>query len=270
MLDRIRRKLFLSLKVMSSSTIHASSDGKESEENAQQLKKAELMDILRKGSSAISREDTGMDFGSFLNAPIDSILDESRAREGVRDARMKKDLSTGGEGGMDESDVKAEETEKLLQDAEEEERRLLSGVAQVQSRLFEGQVVHRRQNNQQIAQEWEELQKRARVDRLVVVDGMHVLVDYTGCNEVNYLWLPRRGSKRAFSAHKCCKELSPEAIKSQIRFRGLVYLLQRRWRSSRVQSMSSRYVFFFSAIPCLHPPHDSLMTIPVPTNSLPP
>jgi len=187
MLDRIRRKLFLSLKVMASNTIHTSSDGKESEENAQQLKKAELMDILRKGSSAISREDTGMDVGRFLNAPIDAILEESRAREGVRDARMKKDLATGGECGTDESAVKAEETEKLLQDAEEEERRLLSGVAQVQSRLFEGQVVHRLQNNQQIAQEWEELQKRARVDRLVVVDGMHVLVDHMGCNEVNYL-----------------------------------------------------------------------------------
>lgn len=178
MLDRIRRKLFLSVKVMSSNTTDLSSSGKESE-SAQQFKKAELMDILRKGSSAISREETGMDFGRFLNAPIDSILEESRAREGVRDARMKKEL--------DESAVKVEETEKLLQDAEEEERRLLSGVAQVQSRLFEGQVVHREQNNQQIAQEWKELQKRARTDRLVVVDGIHVLADYMGCDEVSNL-----------------------------------------------------------------------------------
>jgi hypothetical protein len=87
MLDRIRRKLFLSIKVMSSND--PASDGKESE-NAQQLKKAELMDILRKGSSTISGEETGMDFGRFSNAPIDAILEESRAREGVRDARMKK------------------------------------------------------------------------------------------------------------------------------------------------------------------------------------
>lgn len=183
MLDRIRRKLFLSLKVMSSNTTNASSDGKESEENAQQLKQAELLDILRKGSSAISREETGMDFGRFLNAPIDVILEESRAREGARDARMKKDLDT--EGGS-ESTVKAEESGQLLQDAEEEERRLLSGVAQVQSRLFEGQVVNRQQNNQQIAQEWKELQKRARTDRLVIVDGMHVVADYMG-DEVSFL-----------------------------------------------------------------------------------
>ncbi|KAF8554251.1 hypothetical protein OG21DRAFT_1497134 [Imleria badia] len=180
MLDRIRRKLFLSLKVMSSND--PASDGKESEENAQQLKKAELMDILRKGSSAISGEETGMDFGRFSNAPIDAILEESRAREGVRDARMKMELATGGDG-TDDSAIKAEETEKLLQDAEEEERRLLSGVAQVQSRLFEGQVVNRPQNNEQIAQEWKELQKRARNDRLVMVGGIHVVADYMGCDE---------------------------------------------------------------------------------------
>lgn len=185
MLDRIRRKLFLSLKVMSSSTTNPSSDGKDAEENAQKLKKAELMDILRKGSSAISRDETGMDVGRFLNASIDAILDESRAREGVRDARMKKDLTTGGDDGNGESAAKTEQTEKLLQDAEEEERRLLSGVAQVQSRLFEGQVVNRQQSNKQIAQEWKELQKRARTNRLVVVDGIHVTC--MGWDEVRYL-----------------------------------------------------------------------------------
>lgn len=181
MLDRIRRKLFLSLKVMSLNAV----DGKESDENAQQLKRAELMDILRKGSGAISREESGMDFGRFSNAPIDAILEESRTREGARDARMRKDLATRED---EEPAVKSEETGQLLQDAEEEERRLLSGVAQVQSRLFEGQVVHRRQNNQQIAQEWKELQKRARVDRLVMVDGMHVMADYMGYDEVSYIY----------------------------------------------------------------------------------
>lgn len=186
MLDRIRRKLFLSLKVMSSNITDPCSDGKESEDSAQQLKKAELMDILRKGSSAISGEETGMDFGRFLDAPIDIILEESRAREGVRDARMKKELAGGGDGTVD-SAIKTDEAEKLLQDAEEEERRLLSGVAQVQSRLFEGQVVNRRQNNQQIAQEWKDLQKRARTHRLVMVDGLHVVADYMGCDEVSNL-----------------------------------------------------------------------------------
>ncbi|KIJ64208.1 hypothetical protein HYDPIDRAFT_28649 [Hydnomerulius pinastri MD-312] len=177
MLDRIRRKLFLSLKVMSTAAAPSSDNG---EENTQ-LKTAELMDILRKGSSAISSTDAGMDIGRFLNAPIHEILEESREREGARDARMQKDLKAGGTSAVDEANIKAEESEeKLLQDAEEEERRLLSGVAQVQSRLFEGKVISRPQNNQQIAEEWRELQKRARTDRLVVVDGMHVIADHMG------------------------------------------------------------------------------------------
>ncbi|KIJ13016.1 hypothetical protein PAXINDRAFT_163783 [Paxillus involutus ATCC 200175] len=178
MLDRIRRKLFLSLKVMSATPSAApSSGGTQSEENAQ-FKYTELMDILRKGTSAISRTDSGMDFGRFLVAPIHDILEGSREREGARDARIKKDLKADGTDGADGLKIKAEETEKLLQDAEEEERRLLSGVAQVHSRLFEGKVVDRPQNNQQIADEWQELQKRARVDRLVVVDGIHVVAEH--------------------------------------------------------------------------------------------
>ena len=47
-----------------------------------------------------------------------------------------------------------------------EERELLSGVAQVQSRHFEGKVVTQAQNNKEIASEWRELQKRARAHRL--------------------------------------------------------------------------------------------------------
>jgi SWI/SNF-related matrix-associated actin-dependent regulator of chromatin subfamily A member 5 len=186
MLDRIRRKLFLSLKVMSATPSAApSSGGTQSEKNAQ-FKYTELMDILRKGTSAISRTDSGMDFGRFLVAPIHDILEGSREREGARDARIKKDLKADGTDGADGLKIKAEETEKLLQDAEEEERRLLSGVAQVHSRLFEGKVVDRPQNNQQIADEWQELQKRARVDRLVVVDGIHVVAEHLA-SEVSYI-----------------------------------------------------------------------------------
>ncbi|KAG9310832.1 P-loop containing nucleoside triphosphate hydrolase protein [Chiua virens] len=201
MLDRIRRKLFLSLKVMSSNTTH---DGKESDEEAQKLKKTEVMDILRRGSSAISGEETGMNFGRFLNAPIDAILEESRAREGTRNARMRKDLSNGGNG-SDKSAVKQED-EKLLRDIEEEESRLLSGVVQVQSRLFEGQVVSRPQSNQQIAQEWKEVQKRARTDRLVMVDGMHMVADYVACDEPTNenKNTPKKRSKAKYDSEDWC------------------------------------------------------------------
>lgn len=172
MLDRIRRKMFLSLKVMSSSTSSSSPN-----EDNTQLKTTELLDILRKGSSALSRSDVGMDLGTFLKAPIQEILDDSREREGVRDAKLKKET-------VSSHNTTEEIDEKTLLDAEEEERKLLSGIAQVQSRLFEGKVIKRNQNNHQIAQEWHELQKRARIDRTVVVDGITVIADHMGQSAV--------------------------------------------------------------------------------------
>ncbi|KAF9219876.1 hypothetical protein BS17DRAFT_371007 [Gyrodon lividus] len=201
MLDRIRRKLLLSLKVMANTPrpttdATSSSSDTQSEENTQ-LKYTELMDILRKGSSAISRTDNGMEFGWFLNAPIHEILEESREREGARDARIKKDLKTEGTSGADEPNVKVEDTEKILHDAEEEERRLLNGVAQVQSRLFEGKVIDRPQNNQQIAEEWRKLQKRAGADRLVVIDGIHVVAEHMGCNQPTEVNGPPKKRPRA-------------------------------------------------------------------------
>jgi SWI/SNF-related matrix-associated actin-dependent regulator of chromatin subfamily A member 5 len=156
MLDRLRRKLFLSVKVMGSEDHTA-------DEKAD-LGVKELLDILRKGSSALSFQ--GMDLSTFLKANIEDILERSRSMDSVRDAKAKKDANVGGE------------DEDLLKDAEEEERRLLSGVAQVHCRVFEGKVVQGRKGNAQIASEWRELQKRARVDRTVVVNGITVISDH--------------------------------------------------------------------------------------------
>lgn len=134
------------------------------------LGRSEVMDILRKGSSALSRSDDGMDLSRFLNAPISEILNQSRSKEDIREAKLKNELKS-------ETNMDVEIDENLLVDAEAEERALLSGVAQVHSRLFEGKVVKVR-NNKQIADEWKELQKRARVNRLVVVDGIEVIADH--------------------------------------------------------------------------------------------
>ncbi|KAH7927010.1 hypothetical protein BV22DRAFT_1007877 [Leucogyrophana mollusca] len=187
MLDRIRRKLFLSLKVMGSGET-SSDDSKEA-----QLGTSELMDILRKGSSALSRSEDGMNLARFLDANIEEIIGDSREKEDVRDAKIKQEL------GNDTNDEPVDD--KLLLDAEEEERKLLSGIAQVQSRLFEGKVVARSQNNRQIADEWQELQKRARVDRTVVVDGITVIAAHMGQSmPVDEAATPKK--KRAKSKHE--------------------------------------------------------------------
>ncbi|EIN05640.1 hypothetical protein PUNSTDRAFT_145612 [Punctularia strigosozonata HHB-11173 SS5] len=156
MLDRIRRKLFLSVKVMGS-------DNPSNTDASSTLRSSELMDILRKGSSALST-DGGMSLGEFLSAPLSSVLDASRAAEGTRDAKMKHELAPNAE----QVDAKA------LADAEEEERELLSGVAQVQSRIFEGKLIERgKKKNHQIANEWQALQEKAKGKR-VIMDGIEI------------------------------------------------------------------------------------------------
>lgn len=143
--------------------------------NETQLGRSDVMDILRKGSSALSGITDGMDLGKFLEADIGEILDFSREKEDVRDAKMKKELKD--EGAINSTEV-VEVDEKLLVDVEAEEQALLSGVAQVHSRLFEGKLVTQAKNNKQIASEWQDLQKRARVDRLVMVNGIAVIADH--------------------------------------------------------------------------------------------
>lgn len=161
MLDRIRRKLFLSIKLTNS--------GQGADSESASMGMTELMDILRKGSGALSETALGMDFGRFLEAPFKEILELSKDLERARDAKMQSEI--------DPTKVTESQME-LAGNAAEEERILLSGVAQVQSRLFEGKIVHSKfSKNREIADEWRNLQKRARVDRTVSIGGMNFIVD---------------------------------------------------------------------------------------------
>lgn len=144
------------------------------------LASTELIDILRMGSSTALGEDAKdlMTLERFLGASINEILDVSRGREKARDERIKVEAegTVDVEGGIDS---------KLLEDAEEEERRLLQGVAQVQYRLFDGKIVNRETekkdktsiNNKDVAVKREEMGgKRVRVDRTVTVRGLTYIV----------------------------------------------------------------------------------------------
>ncbi|KIM59502.1 hypothetical protein SCLCIDRAFT_1217627 [Scleroderma citrinum Foug A] len=199
MLDRLRRKLFLSLKVMSSSS------STQDEESAQ-LKTAELMDILRKGSSAIA--EGGMDLGRFLVAPIDEILHESRQRENARNVQIKRvSNSIAADSSADTANSESGCKQDISSNDAEEERQLLSGVAQVQSRLFEGRVIQRTQNNRDIADEWQDLQKRARADRLVEVDGIMVVAAQIADGAVSTTTsssLPQKRSRPKFESEDWC------------------------------------------------------------------
>jgi SWI/SNF-related matrix-associated actin-dependent regulator of chromatin subfamily A member 5 len=167
MLDRIRRKLFLSLKVIGSTEVSHSEDSS--------LGAGELMDILRRGSSALSTDDGKMTLSKFLKAPIEEILEDSRKMDKVKETKIKSELPAN-----EVNKIKTEQglDQQALRDVEEEEMRLLKGIALVQSRLFEGKVVQKGSGNKDIARAWEDVQKRARVDRLVMVDGIQVVADH--------------------------------------------------------------------------------------------
>ena len=168
MLDRIRRKLFLSLKVIGSAEVSSSEDSS--------LGTSELLDILRRGSSALSTEGDEMTLAKFLKAPIEDILEDSCKMDRVKEIKVKSGLPAD-----QVNKIKAEGAgldRTTLQDVEEEEMRLLNGIALVQSRLFEGKVVQRGSGNKDIARAWQDVQARAKVDRLVVVDGIQVVAEH--------------------------------------------------------------------------------------------
>ncbi|KAG6887949.1 hypothetical protein C0995_011389 [Termitomyces sp. Mi166 len=187
MLDRIRRKLFLSYKIMGS-------DNPTSSESTS-LGSSELMDILRRGSSALSHSDSGMNLSRFLEASIADVLEHSRSLEKKRDVKIKSDLK------VDKVDVG---DEQLLLAAEEEERRLLSGVAQVQSRLFEGKVVGKSQTNADIAAEWRNLGKRAREDRTIKIGGMTFIASSITEAIVPPAPKPVKKAKKKFESEEWC------------------------------------------------------------------
>ncbi len=212
MLDRIRRKLFLSVKIMGSNN---------SSENTS-LGSSELLDILRKGSSALMRSDDSMDLSQFLDASLDDILQDSKKVEEMRDVIFKRDVK--------KEECTSDDT-KLLEDAEEEERRLLKGVAQVQSRFFEGRMIQR-QTNTEIANEWQDLQKRARTGRTVNIGGMAFIVSESPAPEVVSFILKVLCELGCLSASWPGSGKTHEKREDQIRIRRVVQLLS-RWGRTR-------------------------------------
>ncbi|KZO91804.1 hypothetical protein CALVIDRAFT_335743 [Calocera viscosa TUFC12733] len=119
MLDRICRKLWLSLRIMNN-------PGCSSEDDAASMKLDELLSILRNGSSILGAKNSAMDFDNFVSAPIDEILRWSRRKQDLREAQIREDIDDEAMAAMFKADAK------------KEKERLLSGVANVESRLVEG------------------------------------------------------------------------------------------------------------------------------------
>jgi len=125
---------------------------------ASALKTNELLQILKRGTSALARwegNSSDKNLSAFLFSSLEEILARSKRTEDLREFKIKQEA-----GGHDEN---------LAVDIEEEGKKILTGIAQVQTRLFEGR--HHQRSEQAFAVQWEEMQKKAMEDLPIMVSS---------------------------------------------------------------------------------------------------
>lgn len=166
MMGRIRKKLYLSAKVTESMRdIHTSTSSKATAANAEDvlpnLTTSQLMSLVRSGSRAIAREE--IDPAEMLKWDWDTMIGKCRDYS----AKLKS-----------EEDAGATD--------EEEEKKWLSEMEKVETRVFEGKNHVRdikRNSNHDISAEWTRESRRLGMERVVMVDGHPVLKETIGNNE---------------------------------------------------------------------------------------
>ncbi|GAA5963892.1 hypothetical protein JCM21900_003969 [Sporobolomyces salmonicolor] len=184
MLTRLRKKLYLSAKVMgqmknlnerpADELVDPSNETAQTEDEAPKMTRGELAGILRGGAGALAKwtsiDGTGDDvFEAFRAATFSELCARGKQRDETKEAGIKIEL------GMGEA-VSEEERRRLEEEEEEAERLLLQGREVVQSRKFEGTLY--KASNAEIRREWQESQakqNRALSSRTVMVDGHAVL-----------------------------------------------------------------------------------------------
>ncbi|GAA5924215.1 hypothetical protein JCM10213_004524 [Rhodosporidiobolus nylandii] len=185
MLSRIRKKLYLSAKIMDSMR-NATEGGTDAtneldqtaDEEAPKMSRGELAAILRGGTGALAArwetEGGGSTdaFTAFRAATFSDICERGRKRDENKDVAIKLDLG---------EEVSEEELERRRKEEEEAERLLLEGREAVQSRKFGGKLYTA--SNADIRKEWEEtvaLEAREKTTRTVMVGGHAVLKETIG------------------------------------------------------------------------------------------
>ncbi|KAI9329957.1 P-loop containing nucleoside triphosphate hydrolase protein [Obelidium mucronatum] len=154
MLTRLQKKLFLSLKV--------TAGGRQNEDDAMPtLSKDDLLTIFRYGTKTIANDGED-DPDAFLNKTAEEILQASQDH--------------------------AKQLLELVSDNVEAPTEFeLKGFETVKSRFFEGKehIVARKfsKNNSDIANEWNQMEKRVRVQRTVQVGENMVLKELEGCEQ---------------------------------------------------------------------------------------
>ncbi|KAL7275407.1 hypothetical protein RUND412_001645 [Rhizina undulata] len=164
MMGRIRKKLYLSAKVTESMRdIYGSTSSaglnKDAEQDMPNLSTGELMSLVRSGSRAIARQE--IDPTEMLNWDWETMIKKCR-----------------------EYEIELENSAADAKDAAEEERKWLSEMERVQTRVFEGKRHHKGpESNKTISAEWNKEARRLGMERVVMVDGHPVLKETIGNGE---------------------------------------------------------------------------------------
>ncbi|KAI9017750.1 SNF2 family N-terminal domain-containing protein [Gaertneriomyces semiglobifer] len=159
MQGRLQKKLYLSAKVTEDMRdVHGSGEGHN--EEAPKMTKGELMSMLRRGARAVTRIFESAE--EFLKEDMESII--------KRSIEYQKRVD-------DELDVDIDDDFQL------------EGMEMIRSRLFEGKTIKRSGTALgEITREWQELTKRTRTERVVMIDGHSVLAETVGCD----MWEARK------------------------------------------------------------------------------
>ncbi|GAA5869471.1 hypothetical protein JCM16303_000482 [Sporobolomyces ruberrimus] len=187
MLTRLRKKLYLSAKVMGSmrnrneqeggidGDVEGAGEKPSKEDEAPKMTRGELAGILRGGAGALakwSNTDGSDPFETFKASTFDEITERGKARDETKESGIKLELGLGEE-------LTEEQKKKLEKEEEEAEALLLAGREAVQSRKFEGKMYTA---NTELQKEWQAIEgKEARADmaRTVLIDGFAVSKETT-------------------------------------------------------------------------------------------
>jgi SWI/SNF-related matrix-associated actin-dependent regulator of chromatin subfamily A member 5 len=164
-MGRIRKKLYLSAKITESMRdIHTQTSAAglngDAEDNLPTLSTGQLMSLVRSGSRAIARPE--INAAEMLRWDWETMIRKCRNYQEQLEAEDKANATA----------------------AAEEERRWLSEMERVETRVFEGKHHEKsRDSTRNIAQEWSREERRSGMERVVMVGGHPVLKETVGNNE---------------------------------------------------------------------------------------
>jgi len=172
MMGRIQKKLFLSLKVTESMRdIHLDAAPKikkkgpggrmiETEDDMPQLDTNQLMSLVRRGAQTLAHPE--LDVNEMLGWDWETTLEKCKDKP---------------------ADVQVAEQTMTSVTREEDEKRWLSQIEQVESRVFQGKKHNKAKEVKDIAQEWSREERREGKNTTVMVDGFAVSKESMNCGD---------------------------------------------------------------------------------------